>query len=425
MSFALYIARRIHLSKGDESQRVSPPAIRIAIAGIAIGLVVMILSVAIVVGFKKEIREKAIGFGGHLQIHAMTSNKTYETEPICIDDSLMKAIGKVEGITSIKRYTTKPAVLKTSNDFLAVVIKGQDEVDADSFFGRNLKEGSLPETDRDILVSRDIADKMMLKVGDKVRLYFIRSDQNVNQFQFGGADLSIKTRQLNITGIYSSHFNEYDKMMIVGSLPMLQECNGWDSDMASGLEINIADFSELDDRCYDLIFAINAMHDRRGTAFHVQTITQLNPQVFSWLDLLDTNVWVILILMVTVASFTMISGLLIIILERTSMIGILKSMGCSNYQLRKVFLYVATFLIAKGLVIGNIVGIGFCMIQHYFHIIKLDPESYYLEWVPVSAGFLEILAINIGTVIIALLVLIVPSALVANISPVKAIAQQG
>ena len=195
--------------------------------------------------------------------------------------------------------------------------------------------------------------------------------------------------------------------------------------MASGLEINITDFAKLDDRYYDLIFAVNGLHDRRGTAFHVQTIEQLNPQIFSWLDLLDTNVWVILILMATVASFTMISGLLIIILERTSMIGVLKSLGCSNFELRKVFLYVATFLIGKGLVIGNIIGIGLCLIQHFFHVIKLDPENYYLEWVPVSINVVEILAINIGTVIIALAVLILPSALVANISPVKAIAQNG
>ena len=425
MSFALYIARRIHFSKGDESQRVSPPAIRIAIAGIAIGLVVMILSVAIVIGFKKEIREKAIGFGGHLQIHAMANNKTYETVPVCIDDTLLNAIGGVSGITSVKRYTTKPAVLKTDDDFLAIVIKGEDEVTPDSFFGKNLKEGSLPETDRDILVSQVIADKMHLKVGDRVRLYFIRADQNANQFQLGGDDLSVKTRQLHVSGIYSSHFNEYDKMMIVGSLEMLQGINGWESDMASGLEINITDFAKLDDRYYDLIFAVNGLHDRRGTAFHVQTIEQLNPQVFSWLDLLDTNVWVILILMATVASFTMISGLLIIILERTSMIGVLKSLGCSNFELRKVFLYVATFLIGKGLVIGNIIGIGLCLIQHFFHVIKLDPENYYLEWVPVSINVVEILAINIGTVIIALAVLILPSALVANISPVKAIAQNG
>lgn len=420
-SFAFYIAQRIHFSKGDESQRVSPPAIRIAIAGIAIGLVVMILSVAIVVGFKKEIREKAIGFGGHLQIHAMTSNKTYETMPICVDDTLLNTINNIYGVSSVKRYTTKPAVLKTSDDFLAIVFKGEDSLSQDSFFGSNLKEGSLPESNRDILVSQVIANKMHLKVDDKVQIYFIRADHNINQFKLGGDDLLIKTRQLHISGIYSSHFNEYDKMMIVGSLEMLQDINGWDEDMVSGVEINIDDFTCLEDNYYSLIFAVNKLHDRRGTAFHVQTIEQINPQIFSWLDLLDTNVWVILILMAIVASFTMISGLLIIILERTRMIGILKSLGCSNYQLRKVFLYVATFLIGKGLIIGNIIGIGLCLVQYYFHVIRLDPETYYLEWVPVSIDLFGLLSINVGTVIISLLVLIAPSALVANISPVRAI----
>lgn len=421
MSLSFYIAQRIHFSKGNESQRVSPPAIRIAIAGIAIGLVVMILSVAIVVGFKKEIREKVIGFGGHLQIHAMTNNKTYETTPICINDTLLNAVRNIEGVSDVKRYTTKPSVLKTDDDFLSVVIKGEEEIDANSFWSNNLKEGSLPESDRDILVSRHIADKLNLKVDDKIRLYFIKADQNANQFALGAEDLAIKTRQLHISGIYSSNFIEYDKQMIVGSLDMLQAVNGWDEDMASGLEINLSDFSSLEEKYYELIYAVNPLHDRRGTSFYVQTIEQLNPQIFSWLDLLDTNVWVILILMAVVASFTMISGLLIIILERTSMIGILKALGCSNYELRKVFLYVATFLIGKGLIIGNIIGIALCLIQYYYHPIKLDPENYYLEWVPVSVNVFEIIAINIGTIVISLLVLIVPSALVANISPVKAI----
>ena len=410
MSVSFYIAQRIHFSKGDNSQRVSPPAIRIAIAGIAIGLVVMILSVAIVVGFKKEIREKVIGFGGHLQVHAMTNNKTYETVPICINDTLLDAVHGVEGVSEVKQYITKPAVLKTEDDFLAVVIKGIDSFDQSDSLG-----------ERDILISQIIADKMHLKVDDKVRLYFIRADHNVDQFALGAEDTSIKTRQLHVAGIYSSNFNEYDKQMIIGSLSMLQNVNGWDEDMVSGLEVNITDFSELEDRYYDLIMALHDKQDRRGISFYVQNIEELNPQIFSWLDLLDTNVWVILILMAIVASFTMISGLLIIILERTSMIGILKAMGCTNYQLRKVFLYVATFLIGKGLIIGNIIGIVLCLIQYYLHPIKLDPENYYLEWVPISINLYEIVAINIGTILISLLVLIVPSALVANISPVKAI----
>lgn len=421
MSFAFYIAKRIHFSKGDESQRVSPPAIRIAIAGIAIGLVVMILSVAIVIGFKKEIREKAIGFGGHLQIHAMADNKTYETTPICIDDSLINAIENVTGIKNYKEYTTKPAVLKTSDDFLAVVIKGENSVDSLSFFGRNLKEGRLPETDRDIIISQLIADKLNLKVDDKVRLYFIKADQNANQFELGADDTSIKTRQLHVSGIYSSNFNEYDKKMIVGSLEMLQNVNGWDEDMVSGIEININNYSDLEEKYYELIQSVHGLHDRRGTAFYIQTIEQLNPQVFSWLDLLDTNVWVILILMSVVASFTMISGLLIIILERTSMIGILKALGCPNKELRKIFLFVASFLVGKGILIGNCVGIVLCLAQHFLHIIKLDPETYYLEWVPISINVTEIVALNICTIVITLLVLIVPSALVANITPVKAI----
>ena len=405
MSLSFYIAQRIHFSKGDEAQRVSPPAIRIAIAGIAIGLVVMILSVAIVVGFKREIREKVIGFGGHIQIHAMSSNKTFETPPICISDSLTGIIGNVGGISTISPFITKPSVLKTSDDFLAVVIKGVEGM----------------ESNRDILVSQTIADKIGLKVDDKVHLYFIQGNQNANQFAFGAEEASIKSRQLRVAGIYSTHFNEYDKQMIIGSLEMLQDINEWDNDMVGGLEINISDYNQLNDKYYELIYALKDALDRRGTSFYVQTVQQLNPQIFSWLDLLDTNVWVILILMSVVASFTMISGLLIIILERTSMIGTLKALGCNNTQLRKVFLYVAFFLVGKGIIIGNVIGIALCLIQYHLHPITLDPTNYYLEWVPISIGIGEILLLNLATIIISMLVLIVPSAIVAHISPVKAI----
>lgn len=404
MSFAYYIAKRIHFSKGNETQRVSPPAIRIAIAGIAIGLVVMILSVAIVVGFKKEIREKVIGFGGHIQIHAMANNPTYETLPICLNDSLSEAINKVEGVVSSKPYITKPAVLKTQDDFLAVVIKGEEGIGQ-----------------REVRISQIIADKLNLKEGDKFQLFFIQADMNQDLFALGAEDASIKSRQLTVKEIYSTGFNEYDSQFIFGNIDLLRGVNGWDEDMVSGLEINISDFNHLDESAYDMILAVNGLQDRRGTAYFVQTIEQLNPQVFAWLDLLDTNVWVILILMTIVASFTMISGLLIIILERTSMIGIFKSMGCTNSQLRKVFLYVSAFLIGKGLIIGNIIGISLCLLQKHFHIIALDPESYYLDSVPISISAEAIIILNIGTVIISLLVLIVPSALVANISPVKAI----
>ncbi len=404
MSLSFYIAQRIHFSKVNESQRVSPPAIRIAIAGIAIGLVVMILSVAIVIGFKQEIRDKVIGFGGHIQIHAMANNSTYEKHPICLNDTLDQAIASVAGIESTKPYITKPGVLKTSEDFLAVVIKGEEGIGA-----------------REVRISQIIADKMNLKVGDKFQLFFIQADMNADLFTLGAEDASIKSRQLKVAGIYNTGFNEYDQQLIFGNIDLLRDVNGWNDDMVSGIEINLSDFNDIYDKDYDLIMALNGLQDRRGTPYFVQTIEQLNPQIFAWLDLLDTNVWVILILMSIVASFTMISGLLIIILERTSMIGIMKAMGCRNSQLRRVFLIVATFLIGKGLIIGNIVGIGLCLLQKHFHILTLDPETYYLEWVPISLDLKAIIALNIGTVIISLLVLIVPSALVARISPVKAI----
>ena len=404
MSFAYNIARRIHFSKGNETQRVSPPAIRIAIAGIAIGLVVMILSVAIVVGFKQEIREKVIGFGGHIQIHAMANNSTYEKHPIYPNDTLFQALSSVEGIEKISSFITKPAVLKTQEDFLAVVIKGE--------------EGIAP---REVKVSQLIADKLNLSIGDKINLYFIQNNVDADRFALGAEDASIKSRQLKIAEIYSTGFNEYDKQMVYGNLETLQGVNEWEEDMVSGLEINISDFSKLNETTDKIIMAVNGIQDRRGTFYFVQTIEQMNPQVFAWLDLLDTNVWVILILMTIVASFTMISGLLIIILERTNMIGVLKAMGCNNSQLQKIFRYIAGFLIGKGLLIGNVIGIGICLLQKHFHLIALDPDSYYLEWVPIALDAKAIIILNIGTIAIALHVMMIPSSLVARISPVKAI----
>ena len=450
MSLPYYIARRIHFSKGDDTQRVSPPAIRIAIAGIAIGVMVMLVTVAIVVGFKQEVRQKVIDFGGHLQLQAFVSNQTYELPPVCVDDSLMQVFGQLPGITQVEGFVTKPAVLKTDEDFISVVMKGKGEVQRGGKSALDETEGSKDETEgaedddeegldpRSIVLSRHIADKMRLAVGDQVSAYFVQTDPHADPFALGAENTKVKVRKLTVADIYETHFSEIDRQMVLCSLSLLQEVSGWDEDMYSALSLKIDDFDRLEQRYYQAMDylmghqvdadeasttppATTMLTDRQGTPFYVQSIEQLNPQVFSWLELLDTNVWVILILIAVVAAFTMISGLLIIILERTQMIGILKAQGLDNGRLRSVFLWVALFLTGQGMLWGNALGLLLCYVQNRWHIIALDPTNYYLEWVPIHLTWPMVLLINLGTIVVTLLVLLGPSALVTKISPTKAI----
>ncbi|MDO4497340.1 MAG: ABC transporter permease [Bacteroidales bacterium] len=398
-SFSFLIASRI---KNAPTRKGLGGSIRIAIAGIAIGLATMLISVAIVVGFKQEIQQKIAGFGGHLQVLAIASNNTFEKQPICCSDSLLEALRILPSVSQVETFITKPAVLKTKEDFLSVVVRSETD--------------SLEENE--ILVSETIASKMKLRVGDSFKLFFLKSGEG---FEFGQETASIKSRTVFVKGLFQTHFNNYDSQMIIASHSFLQTANDWDEDMASGIEIQLRDFNLLENGYMEVVESVSQNQDRLGTTLYVKSIDQMNPQIFGWLDLLDTNVWVILCLMLLVSSFTMISGLLIIIMERTGMIGLLKALGATNWQLQKSFLYVAAFLTMKGLFWGNLFGLGLCAIQYFWHPITLDAETYYLDWVPIALSGWHILALNLGTLCITLFVLLVPSAIVAHISPNKAI----
>ena len=439
MSIAYFLAKRIHFSKGDDSQRVSPPAIRIAISGVAIGVAVMLITVAIVVGFKEEVRQKVIDFSGHLQMQAFVSNSTYELPPVCVSDTMLSFVKRVAEVEHVERFVTKPAVIKTDDDFLSVVVKGTEEGSKGlrglkgSRGSRGLKgsEGSENSensedseeesewSEREVALSKTIADKLKLKVGDQATFYFVQADKDADPFALGAENTKVKVRKLTVRDIFETHFSEIDQQMVLGSMALLQQVSGWDDDMYSAVSLTLKDFDQMDDAAW-LINQLNLV-DRQGVQVYVQTIEELNPTVFAWLALLDTNVWVILILIAVVAAFTMISGLLIIILERTQMIGILKAQGMDNRTLRKVFLWVALFLTGKGILWGNLIGLAFCLVQWKWHIISLDPANYYLEWVPIHLTLPMFILINVGTIIITLLVLIGPSALVARIAPTKAI----
>lgn len=411
MNLELFIARRIHFSKEDDRQ-VTPPAVRIAIIGIALGLAVMILSVAIVIGFKKEVRNKVIGFGSHIQITNFDNNVSYESSPIAVSDTLLRDLQAFPGIRHVEVFATKPGILKTDNDFQGIVLKGVDTGFDWTFFRNNLKEGELftlspDKASTDVIISRYLADLVGLKVGESFLTYFVQED--------------VRARKFRIAGIYETGFLDYDKLFVIADIRQVRRLNGWEADQVSGLELLVDDYDRLDEVAEELYFDLAEKQDRLGNTFYARSIKELNPMIFNWLEVLDINVVIILVLMLAVAGFTMISGLLIIILERTNMIGILKALGESNQSIRKIFLYVSFFLIGKGMLWGNIIGISLCLIQSHFHIITLDPSIYYLDAVPIDLNIVSLLLLNIGTLCAAMLMMLGPSYLITRIDPARSI----
>lgn len=412
MNTELFIARRIYKGDRKAEKRVSSPAVKIAMAGIALGLAVMITAVCIIVGFKKEIREKIVGFGSHIQITAFNNNSSYDHPPIAFSDTLAAKLTANPAIRHIQEFITKPGIIKTDDNFQGVVFKGISENYEWDFFRKNLIEGTIitpndTSTANAAIISKNIADKLHLKLGNNFTSYFVQEPP--------------RARRFTITGIYETNFEDYDKLFVITQKDILATLNGWDSDMVSGIEILVNDYDKLDFTTQELFFEMTSYNDRFGNALLTRSIKDINPMIFNWLGLLDMNVWVIIILMLIVSGFTMISGLLIIILERTNMIGILKAVGARDFSIRKVFLYLSAFLIGRGMLWGNIVALAICLLQHQFKIITLKREIYYLSAVPIDLNPLHILLLNIGTLAVSLLMMVGPSYLVAKITPSKSI----
>lgn len=412
MNFPWFIARRIYSEPGSK-KRVSRPAITIATAGVAIGLAVMIVSVAIVVGFKHSIREKIIGFGSHIQVTNFMNQVDTEESPIFIGDSLISAIKKFQGVKHIERFANKQGVLKTEDDFLGVNFQGVAQEFDSTFIHANLKTGYVPHfTDsvpsNKIVISQSIANKLNLHCGEKVFAYFI--DKN-----------GVRIRRFTVSGIYQTNLSQYDNVMCFTDLYTTVKLNGWETGQASGLAVTVNDFKYVDDVERLFVSNINRHTDKYGETYTSRTIRDINPQTFSWLNLLDMNVWIILLLMMAVASVTMISGLLIIILERVQMIGTLKSLGASNSTIRHIFLWFATFIIGRGMLIGDIIALSIVALQRYFGIVKLDPSVYYVNTVPVELTPLPFLMLNAFTLVISVLILIVPSFLISHVHPAQTI----
>lgn len=410
MNFSFFIAHKLYKDKGGR-QHVSRPAITIATAGVAIGLVVMLLSVFVVLGFKHTIRDKVIGFGSHIQVTNFMTQISSDQAPIAMNDSMMKVIGGIEGVKHVERFAYKQGILKTDSDFLGVMFEGVAQEYDTTFIHQNMVAGSIPkfsdsQSGNHILISQNIADKLKVNAGDRIFAYFI--DEN-----------GVRMRRFTIQGIYQTNLSQYDQVMCFADLYTTVKLNAWQPDQVSGAAITVNDFKQLDEVESRFVEKINRTEDRYGETYATQTIRDINPQIFSWLDLLDMNVWIILVLMVSVAGVTMISGLLIIILERTTMIGVLKALGTRNKTIRHIFLWFAAFIIGRALLIGNAIALGMALLQQWTGIIKLDPATYYVSTVPVEINIPLLIILNVATLLISLFVLIAPSYLISHIHPAK------
>ena len=410
MNLPLFIAKRIYSDQGDR-HKVSRPAIRIATIGVAIGLAVMIITVSVVLGFKHTIRDKVVGFGSHIQVMNLSSVNSTENYSICIDDSMVNVLEGIDGVRHVQRYSTTRGILKTDDDFLGVAFKGIGPEYELDYLQENLVDGQIPAfsdttNTGKLLLSRIMADKLNVKTGDRIYAYFIDED-------------NVRTRRFTIEGIYQTNMTRFDEIICYTDLYTASKLNGWSERRCSGGEMLVSDFDKLDDVYNTIIEKVNRTQDRDGCMFSSQTIYEAYPQIFTWLELLDINVWIILGLMICLAGITMISGLLIIILERTSMIGVLKALGSRNKMIRHTFLWFSAFIISRGLLLGDIIGIGLVLLQKLTGIIKLDPQTYYVSEAPMELNIPIIIVLNIATLLVSISVLIIPSFFISHIHPAK------
>jgi len=414
LNLDFYIARRIFSAK-ENRNNVSHRIVNIALFGIVLGLVVLILSVAIVSGYKSEVGRKVIGFGSHLQIDNLDSNQSYETSPISQNQPFLQELSSIKGIRHVQIFATKPGIIRTDNEIQGVVLKGIGPDFDWSFFQENKVAGEsfqVQDTIRSnkVWVSKQMADLLKLKLGDDLTMFFINGSESIP-----------RQRKFQLAGIYKTSLEEFDRMFVLVDINHIRKLNNWGNDEVSGFEVLVNDFNDLpkqEKAVRDLLLR-NMTPD--SPVLQVVSIKEKYRHIFDWLSLLDMNVWIILVLMVLVAGFNMVSSLLVIILERTQMIGILKAMGARNWSIRRVFLYFSVMLIVKALILGNILGIGICLIQQYTHVLKLDPTSYFLEYVPINLKIWHLILLNLGTVVITILMLLLPSYFIARVSPEKTI----
>jgi lipoprotein-releasing system permease protein len=404
LNYELFVARKIASSKPDSSS-ISKPIVRIAVGGVAVGFAVMIVAIAIVTGFKKEIREKVIGFGSHIQISNYDENNSYETRPVLKSDTFLKKISSLRGVKHVEEFATKAGIIKTKTAIEGVVVKGVGKDFDWNYFEHRLTAGkvlTIPDSGKtnDVLISRLTASRLQLKINDDLITYFIQQPPRARRFR--------------ICGIYETGLEEFDSKYIFCDIAHIRQLNDWNESQTGGYEVSISDFSKLDKTGEAIYAAIPSDLNSR-------TIKEIYPQIFDWLGLQDVNGVIIIVLMLIVSVMNMISALLIIILERVQLIGTLKSLGAYNFSVRKIFLYVSAFLIGRGLLIGNVIGIGLCLIQYFTHVIKLDQQSYYIPYIPVNFSLENILLLNAGTLSVCVMMMILPTIIITKITPLQAL----
>ena len=413
MNTERFIAKRIIFGSGNSNQ-LSRPIVRISVLGIALGLAVMILAISIVTGFQNEIKNKLIGFGSHIIITNYDDNASDEPQPISKNQPFLNELKKNKEIDHVQSYATKSGIAKTKTVNEGVLLKGVSNDYNWKFINENLKSGkviTLSDTglSRDIVISQYLADKLELKLKDKLVVYFLTKKEDSLSTQY---EQRVKT--FYVSGIYETGYEDIDKKLVLVDIRQIQKINFWDDDLIGGFEIAIKDYKKID-------VVGEEVSDIIGQGLSVQTVKDLNSSVFSWLDWMDVNVQIILILMVIVAGINMMSALLILILERTTMIGLLKALGARNGSIQKVFLYNSAFIIGKGLIWGNVIGLGIALFQQHSGFFKLDAKVYYLTQIPIDINLVSVLLLNIGTLLCCLLMLVIPSFFVSRITPVKAI----
>ena len=408
MKVEYFIAKRLITAK-DHKSSISAPIIKIAVSAIAIGMVMMIVSVATGIGLQQKIRQKVSAFNGHIVISNYDDNQSQVSVlPITTNQEFYPKFKTVQGISHIQAVASKAGIIRTETAFEGIVFKGVGK----DYQWENIKEyliaGQLPnlssKLNSEVLLSEFLAKRLRLKVGDTFNTFFMKEDSNQMP----------NLRVFKVTGIYNSGFQEFDATYIIGDIRHLQRINKWTPDQVGAFEVFVDDFDQIESKGAEV-------YQQTSSVLNTQTIVEKYYYIFEWLKLFDFNIIVILIIMIVVATINMVVALLVLILERTQMIGILKALGANNWAVRKIFLYNAFYLIVRGLFWGNCIGIGLILVQQYFGVIKLNPENYYVNQAPVDLNWTYILFLNIGTVLTCLLVLLIPSYIITKISPVKAI----
>ena len=408
MNYELFIAKRIIAGKQYKSS-ISSPIIKIAIIAIALGIIIMMIAIATGIGLQQKIREKLSGFNGHIQITNFDNNNSEITlVPVSKKQDFYPKFSSVEGIENVQIFATKAGIIRTETDFEGIILKGVANDYNWTFFEEYLVEGKLPnhtnEVSNDVLISQEIANRMALKLGDEFNILFVKNDPSKAPW----------IRVVKIIGIYNSGFQEFDESFVIGDIKHIQKMNRWTEDEVGGFEVLISNFDEIEEKS-------NEVYLQTTSTLNSKSIVEKYPSIFEWISLFDNNIYLIIIIMIFVAGINMITALLVLILERTQMIGILKALGSSNVSIRKVFMYNAGYLILKGLFWGNLIGLSILLIQKYFGVITLNPETYYVSEAPIYLNFGYILLLNIGTLTLCLLMLIIPTIIISKISPVKSI----